>query len=266
MVLCETLWAIPWVGGKVCFNGIMAFEGQYVIIELHSATSPNLYDGRINHSTIQQMISSYSNYRRPLNQTAPRSTYDTLIRRSYLPDVQPSLQCPFTQQVLKLKWTSAREPIFSSIPTLTLFWLRHCPSRILPVLLERSVTVPSFQIGVQSAILACPYLDEPDILTLFPETLTAKVETIFTDEASRVCADTTVGETLGQLAFVPVQLLNGKARRGRNRLRCTTTQQEGASERASELIPGSRTLAELAWAAVPDAFVRHCDLRIQLGG
>lgn len=37
-------------------------------------------------------------------------------------------------------------------------------------------------------------------------------------------------------------------------------------EKASEAIPGSRTFAELAWAAVPDTFVRHdCELSL-LGG
>jgi hypothetical protein len=41
-----------------------------------------------------------------------------------------------------------------------------------------------------------PYLDETDILTFFPETLTAEVEAIFANETGRVCANATVKELL----------------------------------------------------------------------
>ena len=43
-------------------------------------------------------------------------------------------------------------------------------------------------------------LDEPDILTLLSETLAAEVETVFADETSGVCADSTVEVVL--LAYI----------------------------------------------------------------
>jgi hypothetical protein len=56
-----------------------------------------------------------------------------------------------------------------------------------------------------------PYLDEPDILALLPETLAAEVETIFADETSGMSADAAVQE--GQRAFVFFKLnRNSKAR------------------------------------------------------
>jgi len=45
-----------------------------------------------------------------------------------------------------------------------------------------------------------PVLDETDILTLFPETLTTEVEAIFANKTGRMCADAAGSRTFAELA------------------------------------------------------------------
>jgi hypothetical protein len=70
------------------------------------------------------------------------------------------------------------------------------------VLVELSVTLRSLCIAIECGTPVRPYLYEPNILALLPETLAAEVETIFADETGRVSADAAVKVVL--LAWIHV--------------------------------------------------------------